>query len=136
MDLTERVLYHQIYPAKLGTVAGASFVSLALIWRGRYRPSLVVHVVSPVIASAIVARRTADLERLRETHAAYAVVLSLPAGWLAWRLGALRRSRGRPSSLLEGPAFSTTAGLRRWTGPSRPVRPVPCTHVACEKTNG
>ena len=69
LDQTERVLYHQIHPAKLATDLTAELVSVALIWQRRYVLGLVAHLVPPIVASAVLTRRTADLERLRDTRA-------------------------------------------------------------------
>jgi hypothetical protein len=44
-------------------------VSVALIWQRRYVLGLVAHLVPPIVASAVLTRRTADLERLRDTRA-------------------------------------------------------------------
>jgi hypothetical protein len=69
MEPRDRVLYHQIHPLKLGGDIGADLVSLPLIWTGRRRLGMLIHWATPVVASAVVLPRTADLERLRESSA-------------------------------------------------------------------
>jgi hypothetical protein len=69
LDRAERVLYHQILPLKLASDVGAEVVSIILIWRGRRRLGLALHFLPPVVASALLTRRTADLERLRDSPA-------------------------------------------------------------------
>jgi hypothetical protein len=61
--------HHQIHPAKLATDLTAELVSVALIWQRRYVLGLVAHLVPPIVASAVLTRRTADLKRLRDTRA-------------------------------------------------------------------
>jgi len=36
MDFTEKVLYHQIHPAKLTADVTSSFISTYLLWRRRF----------------------------------------------------------------------------------------------------
>ena len=69
MEPRERVLYHQIHPLKLGGDITAALVSLPLIWRGRRGLGMVVHWATPIVASAVVLPRTAELERLRGSRA-------------------------------------------------------------------
>jgi hypothetical protein len=64
MTTDERVLYHQIHPAKLATDLVAEVVSVMLVWRGHLRSGLVVHLGAPVLGSMIVLPRTSELERL------------------------------------------------------------------------
>jgi hypothetical protein len=69
MDRAERALYHQIHPAKLTADVTAELASTVLLWRHRLVAGLLVRLVPPVVASAIVMCRTADLERLRASAA-------------------------------------------------------------------
>jgi hypothetical protein len=100
VTVAERALYHQIHPAKLGADLAAELVSLPLYWRGRNRAASVVHLGVPVIASAVVVRRTADLERLRDSRAGRYVAVEMTPAMQALRmagdavavLGARRRS--------------------------------------------
>lgn len=56
MTFAERVLYHQIHPAKLATDIGAELVSLPLFWLHWLWLGLAVHFAPPVIASALLLR--------------------------------------------------------------------------------
>jgi hypothetical protein len=69
MEPRERVLYHQVHPLKLGGDIAAALVSLPLMWRGHRRLGMLIHWTGPIIASAMVLPRTADLERLRDSRA-------------------------------------------------------------------
>ena len=53
MTLLEKILYHQIHPAKLATDIGAEVVSLYLLWRHQLVLGLVTHFVPPIFASAL-----------------------------------------------------------------------------------
>jgi hypothetical protein len=69
MDRAERLLYHQIHPAKLATDLTAEAASTVLLWRHRLVAGLLVRLVPAVVASAVLIRRTEDLERLRASEA-------------------------------------------------------------------
>jgi hypothetical protein len=69
MDGEERVLYHQIHPAKLATDLTAEVVSTVLLWRHCLISGLLVRLVPAIVASAVLMRRTEDLERLRSSAA-------------------------------------------------------------------
>jgi HAMP domain-containing protein len=69
MDRAERVLYHQIHPAKLATDLTAEVASTVLLWRHRIVAGLLVRLVPALVASAVLMRRTEDLERLRDSAA-------------------------------------------------------------------
>ncbi len=69
MDRAERALYHQIHPAKLAADITAELASTLLLWRHHLAGGLLVRLVPPVVASAVVMRRTTDLERLRASSA-------------------------------------------------------------------
>jgi hypothetical protein len=61
MTLSEKALYHQIHPLKLGTDIGAALASLYFFWRHQLAAGLVVHFAPPVIAT-ILLLAFADLE--------------------------------------------------------------------------
>ncbi len=100
MDAADRELYHQIHPAKLAADIVAELVSLPLIWAGRRRSGLLLHFALPMVGSAIVLRRTADLECLRRSAAGRYVRTEMTPAMQAVRLagdgvatvGAWRRS--------------------------------------------
>ncbi|HUO38244.1 MAG TPA: hypothetical protein VMU34_10525 [Mycobacterium sp.] len=97
MDAEDLVL-HQVHWAKLAADAGASVVSLVLIWRGRRTAGLIVHVVVPVVASGALLR--SNTSALRSTRRGRYVTKHMPAAAQAVRLagdavmtiGAWRRS--------------------------------------------
>jgi hypothetical protein len=66
MDLGEKVLYHQILPAKLAVDLSGSLVSTYLMWRHKFVAALLSAFVPATIASALVIRY-ADLEKLRRS---------------------------------------------------------------------
>ncbi len=67
MDFNEKVLYHQIHPAKLATDIGASLVSTYLMWRRRFAWAMLAAFVPAVVASILVIRY-ADLERRKRSR--------------------------------------------------------------------
>src|SRR5262245_3601153 len=66
MDLAEKVLYHQIHPAKLAADITSSFLSTYLLWRRRFGLAMLIAFAPAILASALVLR-FADLERLKQS---------------------------------------------------------------------
>ncbi len=107
MDRAERARYHQIHPAKIATDLTAEVVSTVLLWRHRLVPGLVVRLVPPVVASAILMERTSDLVRTRDAaagedlrhHMSPGAQSVRALGDVATAVGAWQR---RPSLLLLG----------------------------------
>ena len=66
MDFNEKVLYQQIYPAKLAADIGGSIVSTYLMWRRRFAWSMLAAFVPAVVASVLVIAY-ADLERRKHS---------------------------------------------------------------------
>jgi hypothetical protein len=130
MDTAERVLYHQIHPLKLAADLGAEVVLITLIWRGRRRLGLAVHLLPPIAASALLTRRTADLERLRDSPAGHyvahemtpAMVLVRLAGDAVTLAGAWLR---RPALLAVGAAVVVAGWTMGPGGVGRRVWPTP-----------
>jgi hypothetical protein len=54
MTRSEKILYHQIHPLKLGTDATAGVVSLYFFWQHRLWLALALHFLPPIVASALV----------------------------------------------------------------------------------
>jgi hypothetical protein len=69
MDRADRALYLQIHPAKIAADVVAELASTVFLWRHRLGAVLLVRLVPPVVASAILMRRTTDRERLRASAA-------------------------------------------------------------------
>ena len=95
----EELVLHQVHWPKLAADATAEVVSLPLIWTGYRIMGLIVHFVTPAIASAVLQR--ADTSPLRSTRRGRYVLEHMPPIAQAVRLvgdavmtvGAWRRSR-------------------------------------------
>ena len=66
MTRSDKILYHQIHPLKLGTDIIAAIVSLYFFWQDQLLLGLVVHIAPPIIASALVISLV-DLEPQRQS---------------------------------------------------------------------
>jgi hypothetical protein len=67
MDFNEKVLYHQIHPAKLAADVSGSIVSTYLMWRRRFAWAMLAAFAPAVLASVLVIRY-ADLERRKHSR--------------------------------------------------------------------
>ena len=109
MDFGEKVLYHQIHPAKLVADVSGSIVSTYLMWRRRFAWAMLAAFVPAIVASVLVIAY-ADLERsmnrrveawrffgqvLMWVGAWYRVGKLIPIGWAivvaAWVSGLWRK---------------------------------------------
>ena len=94
MRLADKILVHQVHPAKLGADVTASVVSNTLLWRGRPKAALAVRVVLPV-ASSLAVFTLADLDGLARTAPGRYVLAHMPPSAQAIRLaGDALMSRG------------------------------------------
>jgi Co/Zn/Cd efflux system component len=84
MDFGEKVLYHQIHPAKLAADVGGSLVSTFLMWRRRFVAAMLAAFVPAVVASALIIRY-ADLEQRKRSRFGRYV-----HRYMDWRVSALR----------------------------------------------
>lgn len=99
MQPADKMLVHQVHPAKIAADVTASAISNILLWRGRPKTALVVRVLLPVAGSAAVLG-LADLDALATTRRGQYVLRHMPASAQAVRLagdalmglGARRRS--------------------------------------------
>jgi hypothetical protein len=66
MTFAERVLYHQIHPAKLFADTATALVAIDLFWRHALAPGLIMALLPPLLVSAVLLRE-ADLERYRSS---------------------------------------------------------------------
>jgi hypothetical protein len=66
MDFGEKVLYHQLHPAKLAADVGGSLVSTYLMGRHKFGAALLSAFVPATIASVLVIRY-ADLEKRKRS---------------------------------------------------------------------
>ncbi len=128
---SEDLVLHQIHWAKLSADVTAEVVSLPLIWTGRRRLGMAVHLVIPVLASAALLR--ADIGRLRSsrrgryvlrhmTPAAQAVRL---AGDAVMTVGAWQRNR----LVVAGGALIVMAGWSHGLIVRAPTWPTRQTHA-------
>ena len=84
MDFSEKVLYHQIHPAKLAADVGGSLVSTYLMWRRRFAWAMLAAFAPAVLASVLVIRY-ADLERRK--HSRFGRYIHR---YIDWRVSGLR----------------------------------------------
>ena len=66
MTFSEKALFHQIHPLKVGTDVLAELVSLYFLWRHELAIGLVAHFVPPILASVLLIS-FADLERQKSS---------------------------------------------------------------------
>jgi hypothetical protein len=96
MDLGEKVLYHQIHPAKLAADVSGSLVSTYLMWRRRFAWAKIAAFVPAVVASVLV-MAYADPERTKHSPfgrymqrymepAGGGVALLRASGDMGWRM--------------------------------------------------
>jgi len=71
MNQADRVLYHQVHPAKLAADIGSTVVAIPLLWTGDLWLGLAVALGVPIVASAIVLRSSAVEQIARRPIAAY-----------------------------------------------------------------
>ena len=64
LTFRERVLYHQIHPAKLFADISTALVAIDLFWRHALVPGLIIALLPPVLVSLVLLSE-ADLERYR-----------------------------------------------------------------------
>jgi hypothetical protein len=66
MQLAQRVLYHQIHPAKLATDVVTAFAATALLWNHHLTAALLVGFVPSIVATAVLLR-WANLDPYRDS---------------------------------------------------------------------
>jgi hypothetical protein len=85
MLFRDKLLYHQIHPAKLGTDILAAFISLYFFWRHDLAIGLLIHFVPPIIASWVIIR-FANLGRQKSSGFGHYVLRSMSHSIEAVRL--------------------------------------------------
>ena len=116
MTPQEKALYHQIHPLKLMTDISAEVVSLYLFWKRKLLSGLLVLLVPPIIASALIVRwveleaykQSAFGRYLRRYMTPFVVTVRL-LGTVVTHLGAWYR---RPRLITFGFAIILLAWLR------------------------
>jgi hypothetical protein len=66
LTLRERVLYHQIHPAKLFADIATALVAIDLFWRHALAPGLIIALLPPLLVSAVLVREE-NFERYRSS---------------------------------------------------------------------
>lgn len=66
LTFRERVLYHQIHPAKLFADIATAIVAIDLFWRHALAPGLIIALVPPLLVSAVLLQE-GNLERYRSS---------------------------------------------------------------------
>jgi len=66
LTFRERVLYHQIHPAKLFADIATALVGIDLFWRHALAPGLIIALVPPLLVSAVLLQE-GNLERYRSS---------------------------------------------------------------------
>jgi len=77
MQLAEKVLVHQVHPAKISADATASIVSSTLLWHGQPKAALAVRIMLPA-AGSLAVLTLADLDALTETAPGRYVLAHMP----------------------------------------------------------
>jgi hypothetical protein len=85
MQLADKVLVHQVHPAKIGADVTASVVSNVLLWKGRPIAAVAVRVLLPV-AGSLAVLSLADLDALAQTRQGQYVRANMPPSAQAVRL--------------------------------------------------
>jgi hypothetical protein len=66
LTLRERVLYHQIHPAKLFADTSTALIAIDLFWRHALAPGLIIALLPPILVSAVLVNEV-DFERYRSS---------------------------------------------------------------------
>jgi hypothetical protein len=85
MEPADRVLVHQVHPAKIGADVTASVVSNVLLWQARPKAAIAVRVLLP-LAGSVAVLRLADLDALAQTGRGRYVMAHMPPSAQAVRL--------------------------------------------------
>jgi hypothetical protein len=85
MGPADRMLVHQVHPAKIGADVTASVVSNLLLWKARPKAAIAVRVLLPLAGSAAVIG-LADLDALASTRRGRYVLAHMPPSAQAVRL--------------------------------------------------
>jgi len=113
---SDRILVHQIHPAKLATDACAAVLSLYFLWQGDLSLGVVAALVPPLIVSGLVLRFV-DLEALKQSaigvyvqrHMTPAMQLLRVGGFLIMAVSAWMHA---PLAILAGLAVVASAWLK------------------------
>jgi hypothetical protein len=97
MNVAQKVLYHQIHPAKLAVDLSTSAASCALLWHGQIALAMAIAWIPAIVASLVVTafghldrQRASAFGRYVEAMMTPAVVAQRLAGQVVMWLGAYR----------------------------------------------
>jgi hypothetical protein len=85
LTFRERVLYHQIHPAKLFADISTALVAIDLFWRQALAPGLIIAILPPLLVSAVLLQE-GDLSRYRSSPMGAYLRRFMPAWVQAVRL--------------------------------------------------
>ncbi len=83
--MSEKVLLHQVHPAKLAADISASIISNALLWQHQLKAGILTRFLLPIAGSALVLS-FADVSRLRSRPAGRYVLTQMTPTAMAVRL--------------------------------------------------
>ena len=84
MDFAEKILYHQIHPAKLAADVTGAVISTYLIWQHKVDLAMLSAFVPAILGSMLV-MRFADLERLKQSPFGHYIRQFMTRRIEAWR---------------------------------------------------
>jgi hypothetical protein len=112
---TEKLLFHQVHPAKLATDIGAAIVSLFFLWQHQLLIGLLTHFIPPLVGSAAVIC-FANLESYKNSRlGAYLVRYMTPTAQLARLAGDLVTVAAAWYQSLAGIAFGLAMIAAAWS---------------------
>jgi hypothetical protein len=111
----EKLLFHQVHPAKLATDIGAAVVSLFFLWQHQLVIGLLTHFIPPPIGSAAVIR-FANLESYKNSRlGAYLVRYMTPTAQLTRLAGDLVMVAAAWYQSLDGIVFGLAMIAAAWS---------------------
>jgi hypothetical protein len=115
MTLKEKILFHQIHPAKLATDIAAAVVSLTFLWQHSPVLGLLTHFIPPPIGSALVIR-FGELDSYKTSRfGAYLVRYMTPTAQMTRLAGDLFTVFAAWNQSLIGIVIGLTIILLAWT---------------------
>lgn len=123
VTLKEKILFHQIHPAKLATDVGAAIVSLYFLWQHQLLIGLLTHFFPPPVGSAVVIR-FAQLESYKNSRlGAYIARYMTPTAQATRLAGDLITVVAAWHQSAAGVVFGLAIIITAWTYGLLPLRP-------------
>jgi hypothetical protein len=115
MTLKEKILFHQVHPAKLATDVAAALISFYFLWRHQLVIGLLIHFIPPPIGSAVVIC-AANLDHYRNSDlGAYLARYMTPMAQAMRLIGDLITVIAAWYQSLAGIVFGLALILAAWT---------------------